>query len=149
MEPGNSDSDPEDLELEVDLNPELEVEAVVDSESEPDEEVYKDEIETKEYIAEECSSIMITDPDLMMSSDILTEATLVSVIGSRATDIQNGAVVFVDRKEGMSPIELAYEEILKKKSPMAVILRVGTTPDGVIIEEKRSVNAMGLPSKNL
>lgn len=148
-------SDSDDLELGLEPEVEVEVEAVpVDSESEMEtDEEYKDEepsdaIEVRAAPVLEKSSILITNPDLMMSSDILTEATLVSVIGSRATDIQNGAPVFIDRRDGMSPIEIAYEEILKKRSPMAVILKVGTNAFGVVIEEKRSINDMGLPSKS-
>lgn len=135
---------------EDELLPELADEFVPDAEPEPDPE--NDESEPEDADAEiilpkdppPLSEILITDPNDMLSSDILSDADLTSVLTERATDIESGAQAYVDTTGCLTPIDVAMKEIIEKRSPMCVFLYAGVSHDGRKIVEKRSVNDMGM-----
>lgn len=133
------------------LLPELDNEFVPDAAPEPPENEGEDsepEGSDAEIVAlkepPQSSEILITDPDEMLSSDILSTADLTSVLTQRATDIEGGAQPFVDITGCSTPLEVAMKEIIEKRNPMCVLLYAGVAPDGRRIVEKRKVNEMGM-----
>jgi hypothetical protein len=133
-------------ELADEFAPDVEPEAEPEAEPEHDESDLEDG-EGELVIPKEppqMSEILITDPDQMLSSDILSDADLTSVLTERATDIGKGAAAFVDTTGCATPLDVAMREILEKRSPMCVFLYAGISPAGIPIVEKRSVNDMGM-----
>jgi DNA-directed RNA polymerase subunit K/omega len=68
------------------------------------------------------------------------------VIGDRASHLDNGATAYIDTKNYTSSIEIAYDELIQRKLPMAILRHVGQGEDNVLEVEKWKLKEMTLCS---
>ncbi len=88
--------------------------------------------------------VIVVNPEDRITSDVMTLAEITHVIGTRATQIDNGGPVFIDIP-GVSDAEtMAREELIKRMCPLKIV-RVLYQKDGKKICEEWDVNEMELP----
>ena len=88
--------------------------------------------------------VIVVNPEDRITSDVMTLAEITHIIGTRATQIDNGGPVFIDIP-GVSDAEtMAREELIKRMCPLKIV-RVLYQKDGKKICEEWDVNEMELP----
>jgi DNA-directed RNA polymerase subunit K/omega len=100
-------------------------------------------LDDNNYINNDLHKINIVTPNnYRQTSEIMTLAEYTRVISERASQIQNGSVIFIDIGNETDLIKIAKLEISLKKSPMKITRSITTN-----IVEIWEVNEMIVPKK--
>lgn len=131
---------------------EEEEEELEDEKEEEEQEEDIEEIEEEEEdapIAERRSESRIVykliPKDSYMSSNIMTHNEATEAIGIRASQIENGAPVFVDAAHLTDPIAQARFEFMERKNPLK-LRRKMREEDNIVYYEEFKVRKMSYPN---
>lgn len=95
-------------------------------EEEPEVMVYQeDEDEIEPPAPELIRNMQVVAPEDRTTSERLSIFECARILGERARHIDNRARPYIDTKNYTSSLEIAYNELLQKRIPMAVVRNVG------------------------
>jgi len=75
----------------------------------------------------ESTEINIVPPNQRITSEYMTIYEYTMVVGTRATHIENGSVLFTDPRELFDPRDIAKKEINELKCPLSITRKISPT----------------------
>ncbi len=122
-----------DEDITDDLNDEDELKHPVDDDEEEEDEGDDDDIKpAKKHMhgyhqVQENSEIRIVHPSKRVTSEYLTLYELTMIIGTRATHISKGSVIFTETEGLTDPRDIARKEIYENKCPLSITRKTSAT----------------------
>lgn len=141
-------------ELDDEDDAEVKIESI-DTEEDPDDPIEHDseyenesedpiehEVEEKENLNDSnyFRNIQVTPRDKRVTSNVMTMAEYAEVIGTRMTQIENGAPPYIEKRDFASIEELAKYELFNRRCPLKIQRMI--TPN---IQEQWSCREMAFP----
>lgn len=124
----------EDADIDADIDDDIDVDETKnikeDDEDEDDDDEYKEVPKKRMHVyhqVPESTEIKIVPPHRRVTSEYMTIFEFSMVVGTRATHISEGSVLYTDPQGLYDPRDIAKKEIAENKCPLSITRKVSPT----------------------